>query len=95
MSKRILLLLVLTTTLSVFTLLKKTSAALLDPHAYAMQGYVGPVQGGSMTLDSGQEDLVNNSTSTNIIQSINKEMWLNMDYFGACWIEVGQKKEEF
>lgn len=72
----------------------KISAAPLDDHAYAQQLFVGDNYGGNVTLVLGQEDLISSSTSTNKVGSINKEMWVALDQFQSCWIEVGQKKGE-
>jgi hypothetical protein len=77
-----------------------TNYALSAPtdRVYAQQVVSFKNQGGYMSLVLGQEDLYNNSTSTNIIGSINKELWLGIDPAPLpgeppyCWFEAGQKK---
>jgi hypothetical protein len=68
-----------------------------NERAYAQQAFQTgsyDIKGGHMRLVNGQDDLYSNSSSTNILGSINKEMWVVLDPtgFSSCWIEAGQKK---
>jgi hypothetical protein len=69
-----------------------------DTNVYAQQTTTVKNQGGYMSLVLGQEDLYSNSTSTNILGSINKELWVGIEPKPipgeppSCWFEAGQKK---
>jgi len=63
-------------------------AALINPHAYALQRNVGPSYGAYFVNSLGQEDLVQNDRSA-YEPFINKELWFVFDSAGSQWIETG------